>query len=73
MVGDIASVQVEMAVQKIYTGMPDFREATRTIEELGFVISQFFPNNAGHFPRLIEFDCYAIHRSRIARGAVRGG
>ena len=69
-IGDVASLQSEMAVQRIYEGMPDFREATRFIEDQGFVISQFFPNNEGHFPKLIEFDCYAINRARIGGSVV---
>jgi FkbM family methyltransferase len=67
----IASLQTELAVCRIYDGMPDFREVSRYIEEHDFIISQFLPSNEGHFPILVDFDCCALHRSRVTRASQR--
>lgn len=53
-------MQSELAVRKHYASSVDYREALRTYEELGFELSAFVPNNAGHFPRLIETDCILV-------------
>ena len=47
--------------------VPSFQEGIAYLQDNGFVVSQFFPNNAGHFPVLIEFDCYAVN-SRLLSG-----
>jgi FkbM family methyltransferase len=54
----ISGLQSEMSVRPIYAGMPRYGEVIAYLEERGFVMSGLFPNNAGHFPLLIEFDCY---------------
>jgi FkbM family methyltransferase len=49
-------LQTEAAVRPIYQGAPLFNEVFQELEERGFVLSGIFPNNAGHFPVLIEFE-----------------
>lgn len=53
-------LQSELAVRKLYDTSVDYREALRIYEELGFELSAFVPNNAGHFPRLVEIDCILV-------------
>lgn len=65
---EVRGMQSEASVKPIYSGMPDYVETIKTIQELGFELSGIFPNNAGHFPLLIEFDCYFV-ASRFARRA----
>jgi FkbM family methyltransferase len=57
------ALQTEASVLKLYEGMPRYDEVIRDLENRGFVMSGIFPNNAGHFPLLIEFDCYLINRA----------
>jgi FkbM family methyltransferase len=61
----IPALQSEAAVRRIYDGAPDYTTALRDIESLGFVLSGIFPNNDGHFPRLIEFDCVFVARAAL--------
>ncbi len=47
-------------MRPIYEGMPRFTEVIAYLEARGFQMSGIFPNNAGHFPLLVEFDCYMV-------------
>jgi len=56
----ISGLQSEVCVKPIYEGMPRFTEVIAYLEARGFQMSGIFPNNAGHFPLLLEFDCYMV-------------
>ena len=43
MTGPVVALQSEVSVRPIYEGMPDWREAVRSIEALGFSLSGRFP------------------------------
>jgi FkbM family methyltransferase len=58
--------QSELAIRRIYQEAVDFREALTFYQSLGFDLSAFVPNNAGHFPALIEIDCIMVRRDLIA-------
>lgn len=58
-------LQSELAVNKIYKDSVDFREAITIYEQCGFSLSAFVPNNAGHFPRLIETDCIMVRNDLL--------
>lgn len=62
----IVALQSETSVRPIYDAMPSYRESIAFIESLGYTISQIFPNNEGHFPVLIEFDCHFVRLSTAA-------
>jgi FkbM family methyltransferase len=68
--GDILSrfvgFQSELAIHRIYQQSVDFREALTIYESLGFELSALVPNNAGHFPALIEIDCIMVRRDLMA-------
>lgn len=53
-------LQSELAIKKLYTDSVDFREAITIYEDCGFELSALVPNNAGHFPRLVEVDCIMV-------------
>jgi FkbM family methyltransferase len=57
---EFVGLQSELAISKLYTDSVDFREALTEYERCGFTLSAFVPNNAGHFPRLVETDCVMI-------------
>lgn len=50
-------LQSELSVRPLYADAVDFREALSEYEAAGFRLSAFVPNNAGHFPELVEIDC----------------
>lgn len=53
-------LQSELAVTRLYESSIDFRDALNLYESCGFKLSAFVPNNAGHFPLLVETDCIMI-------------
>lgn len=57
---NFVGLQSELAIKRIYKDSVDYREAITEYEALGFSLSSFVPNNAGHFPKLIETDCIMI-------------
>lgn len=59
----IRGLQTEASVVPIYDNSPDYVTTIRTVEEKDFVLSGIYPNNEGHFPRLVEFDCYFVAKS----------
>ncbi len=56
----IVALQSEASVRPIYKSMPNYQDTIRFVESMGFTVSQMFPNNEGHFPLLIEFDCHFV-------------
>jgi FkbM family methyltransferase len=58
--------QSELSIRRIYQDAADFREAITYYQSLGFDLSAFVPNNAGHFPALIEIDCIMVRRDLMA-------
>lgn len=58
----VAALQTEASVRPIYEGAPIYQEIIGYLTERGFVMSGIFPNNSGHFPLLVEFDCHMIAR-----------
>lgn len=67
-------VQSELAIRPLYEGAPGFAEALAEYRRLGFELSAIVPNNAGHFPVLIETDCVMLRRDLIDPAQLpRGG
>jgi FkbM family methyltransferase len=54
---DFVGLQSELAVKRLYEGGPSFEESLDLYRRSGFELSAFVPNNAGHFPWLLEIDC----------------
>lgn len=59
-IGEFAGLQSELAMKRIYEDSVDFREAIGFYQSLGFEMSALVPNNAGHFPLLVEMDCIMV-------------
>ena len=68
--GDVLSsfvgFQSELSVRRLYQRAVDFRDALNYYQSLGFDISAFVPNNAGHFPALLEIDCIMVRRDLMS-------
>ena len=60
MLSSFVGLQSELAVTPLYESSVDFRDAITLYESCGFKMSAFVPNNAGHFPVLVETDCIMI-------------
>jgi FkbM family methyltransferase len=59
-IGEFVGLQSELAMKRIYEDSVDFREAIGFYQSLGFEMSALVPNNAGHFPLLVEMDCIMV-------------
>jgi FkbM family methyltransferase len=59
---NFAGLQSELAVRKLYIDSISFTEAIAAYTEHGFELSALVPNNAGHFPMLVEIDCIMFNR-----------
>lgn len=55
-------LQIELAIKRIYADTQTFERAIAFYQSNGFELSAFVPNNAGHFPRLVETDCIMVRR-----------
>src|SRR5262245_15640081 len=63
---DFVGLQSELAIKRIYDQSIDFREALTFYQSVGFELSALVPNNAGHFPVLIEIDCIMGRKDVLA-------
>lgn len=59
-IGQFVGLQSEVAVIKIYVGMPDWREALAEYERAGFVLSAFFPVSRDERQRAVELDIVMV-------------
>lgn len=60
-ISQFLGLQSELAVQKLYEESVDFRDAITFYESLGFTLGSLVPNNAGHFPDMVEIDCIMVN------------
>lgn len=63
----ICALQTEAAIHPLYEGAPDFAQSRNAIEARGFTISATYPNNAGHYPYLLELDCHFVRLDKSIR------
>ena len=56
-------LQSELSIKRIYQETSYFTEVLEYYNSQGFELSAFVPNNAGHFPRLVEIDCIMYNKS----------
>lgn len=64
--GRLAGIQTEMTIQPLYQDTSPLVDVVPFLQKRGFVLSAIVPNNAGHFPELIETDGIFI-RSDLVR------
>jgi FkbM family methyltransferase len=58
-------VQSELAIRGLYEGAPGYSQALSLLRSRGFVLSALVPNNAGHFPVLVEIDCIVVREDLL--------
>lgn len=61
-IGEFVGLQSELSVMPLYKDSVLYADAIAAYEELGFQLSAFAPNNAGHFPVLVETDCIMFNK-----------
>lgn len=66
---EICGLQSELGFKRLYKDMPLFNEALDAYSCAGFELSALVPNNAGHFPVLLEMDCIMINKTRLMNGS----
>ncbi len=59
-------IQSELSIKRLYENSTDYRTTIDYYISQGFELSAFVPNNAGHFPRLIEIDAILYNKSLIS-------
>lgn len=57
----VRALQTEVAVQRLYQGMPDFVEAIQTLSAEGFEVTGLFPVSRDARLRVVEFDCIMVN------------
>lgn len=63
------ALQFELAIQRLYTDVPDYRSMLATMEGLGFDISGLFQISGDEYLRAVEFDCVMVRCSDTSRSA----
>lgn len=58
----IPALQVELALQRIYEGVPDYREVLTRLESQGLQVSGLFPISADPDLIAVELDCVLARR-----------
>ena len=65
-ISNFIGLQSELSIRRIYDQTSDIHAALPFYQSKGFELSALVPNNAGHFPRLIEIDCIMFRSDAIA-------
>jgi FkbM family methyltransferase len=58
-------LQSELSIRQLYEGAPSYLEVIEHLRRKGFELNALVPNNAGHFPRLVEIDCIMYRRDIV--------
>ena len=59
---EFVGLQSELSIKRIYKNTSYYHQAIAHYSNKGFVLSALVPNNAGHFPDLVEIDCIMYRR-----------
>jgi len=62
---EFVGLQSELSIRKIYAETMYYYQVIDYYTKNGFTLSALVPNNAGHFPDLVEIDCI-MYRRRVA-------
>lgn len=58
----VAALQVELAIQKIYKGLPDYLSVLSMLDEMGYRPAGFFPVSKTADQAVVEFDCLMVRK-----------
>jgi len=65
MIKEFVGLQSELAFKKLYNESKGYAEALSVYVSGGFAISALVPNNAGHFPQLVEMDTIMLRQDLL--------
>lgn len=54
------ALQFELAIQRLYAGVPHYREMLEIVESMGFRMSGLFPISMDENLQAVEFDCVMV-------------
>jgi FkbM family methyltransferase len=60
-------LQSELSIRALYKDTPRYADVIEYYRSQGFELSAFVPNNAGHFPHLVEVDCVMYNTLSLPR------
>jgi FkbM family methyltransferase len=69
----LSCVQMELTFKEIYENSWTYQQAIARMDELGFELAALIPNNAGHFPFLVEMDGIFRNTNLPMEAELRGG
>jgi FkbM family methyltransferase len=73
-VGAFVGMQSELALMRIYEGMPRLPEALGTYEAAGFEVTGLYPvSRQSRTARVLEFDCVMVRPAALRDGVGGGG
>jgi FkbM family methyltransferase len=58
----ISALQFELAIQRIYQGLPSYLETLETVNRMGFDLSGMYPVPHDRPLRAVEFDCVMVRQ-----------
>jgi FkbM family methyltransferase len=61
-ISQFVGIQTEISFARLYADSLSFSETVAFCRDLGFTLAAMFPNNAGHFPHLIEQDAIFLNQ-----------
>jgi FkbM family methyltransferase len=71
LLADVCALQTEIAVQRLYAGMPNYVGTLQDLHEKGFDLSGIYPIQQDSLLRLIEADCIMVNRTLAQTREVR--
>lgn len=60
------ALQSELSIKPLYDHQANYRESIDFYESEGFVLTGLVPNNAGHFPEMVEIDCVMYNPALVS-------
>lgn len=58
---NFTGIQTEVSFKSLYEGAPKYNKTIEFLKSVDFELTAIFPNNAGHFPHLLEQDIVAFN------------
>jgi len=66
----IPAIELEISFATLYDSAPDFQQVFQFMADADYELSGLFPNNYGHFPRLLEMDAVFLRRELMPPNAA---
>lgn len=64
---NFAGIQTEVSFKSLYKETPKYNKTIEFFKDIDFELTAIFPNNAGHFPYLLEQDLVAFNPKFLSK------